>query len=202
MTTTTNTINKPLFLLDIDGVLNLFDARIPTGKHWWDTKGRMRVETTIPEHLRAVRVAGYELVLHPDHPDMIELVESEFEPVWATMWQSNAWRAGLELGFGVDWDYIDFDSYYSFEQRAERLRMGAGVGPYKQPGIADVLGDRPGVWVDDDMTPEQLAWAKERTAAGIPTLFIQPDPATGMTWDHVDAIITFAEDLKVGTVAP
>lgn len=201
MTRTEDKTKKPLFLLDIDGVLNLFDARIPTGKHWFDTKGRMHAETRVPDHLREAIVHGYSLVLHPEHPDMISEIEELFEPVWATMWQELAWMAGLEMGFGVDWDYIDFDSFYTAEQHAERRRTGVGVGPYKQPGIEAILGDRPGVWVDDDMTPAQILWAQRRTEAGIPTLFIQPDPEFGMTWEHVDEILTFAEDLKLGTVA-
>jgi hypothetical protein len=196
----TTTSNKPLLLLDIDGVLNLFDARIPTGKHWWTTKGQIRREMRTPDHLRDAVVAGYELVLDPRHTEWMSELEEVVEPIWATMWQENAWLVGLEVGFGVDWDFIDFDSFYTPLAKFQ-ARTGNGVGPYKQPGIAAILGDRPGIWVDDDMTREQLAWAKARTESGIPTLFIQPDPEFGMTREHVDAIITFAEDLKLGTVA-
>ena len=185
--------NRPLFLLDIDGVVNLFDAWERTGKVWWDTKGRMQQHKTAPAHLREALVQGYRLLLHPEHPEMVAEFEDRFECVWATMWQDRAWYAGLELGFGMDWDYIDFDSYRI--ERPVGQMTGIGIGNIKNPGIIDILGDRPGVWVDDDMTPAQIAWAQKRTEAGIPTLFIQPDPEFGMTWDHYHQIIAFAEDL-------
>jgi protein tyrosine phosphatase (PTP) superfamily phosphohydrolase (DUF442 family) len=184
---------KPLFLLDIYGVLNLMDAWEVVGKTWWDTKGRMRQHKVAPAHLREVVVEGYRLLLHPAHLDMVTEIETVFEPVWATMWQDKAWRAGLELGFGVDWDYIDFDSYRV--SRPYGQMTGNGIGNIKNPGIIDILGDRPGVWVDDDMTPAQQAWAQARTEAGIPTLFIQPDPEFGMTHDHFEQIMAFANEL-------
>lgn len=188
---------KPLFLLDIDGVVNLFNAWIPVGKVWWDTKGRMRQNTKAPAHLTEVVVAGYRLLLHPEHPEMIAEIETAFEPLWATMWQHNAWQAGLELGFGVDWDFIDFDSYHDERGR----RTGLGVGNHKHPGIVDALGNRPGVWVDDDMTPAQKAWAQRRTEAGIPTLFIQPDPKFGLTREHFDQIMAFADEVNDARMA-
>ena len=110
------------------------------------------------------------------------------------MWQSGAYLFGQKAGFGVDWDYIDFDSYRP--QYGGKRMTGNGVGTYKHPGIVDILGDRPGVWVDDDMTPYQKEWAQKRTEAGIPTLFIQPDPEFGMTREHVDQILDFARALQ------
>lgn len=183
---------KPLFLLDIDGVLNLMDAWVPVGKVWWDSKGRMCQQKKAPAHLFEVAAGGYRLLVHPEHPEMIAEIEERFECVWATMWQRHAWLAGMELGFGVTWEYIDFDSHHGDKGR----RTGLGVGNHKHPGIVERLGDRPGVWVDDDMTPAQQAWAQRRTEAGIPTLFIQPDPEFGMTWDHYHQILAFAEQCE------
>ena len=194
----TENTNKPLFLLDIDGVLNLMDAWIRTGKPWWDTKGRMRWSLTAPSHLDEVRVEGYNLLLHPEHPEMIAQIEDRFECVWATMWQDRAWKVGEKVGFGVDWDYIDFDSYQP-TQTFGRM-TGNGVGNHKDAGIKDVLGSRPGIWVDDDMTPAQRAWAQRRTEAGIPTLFIQPDPKFGMTRAHFEQIMAFADEVADATM--
>ena len=194
-----NNTQKPLFLLDIDGVVNLFDAWERTGKVWWDTKGRMQQHKTAPAHLREAVVRGYRLLLHPEHPDMIAEIEDVFECVWATMWQDNAWLAGLELGFGVDWDYIDFDSYRV--PRAHGQMTGNGIGNIKNPGIIDVLGDRPGIWVADDMTPGQPAWAAPRTEAGLATLFIQPDPEFGMTREHFEQIMAFANEVADARIA-
>lgn len=194
-----NNTQKPLFLLDIDGVLNLFDAWERVGKVWWDTKGRMHQRKVAPAHLTEVEAAGYRLLLHPEHADMVAEIETVFEPVWATMWQDRAWMAGVEMGFGVDWDYIDFDSYRI--SRPVGQMTGIGIGNIKNPGIIDILGDRPGVWVDDDMTPAQHAWAAARTEAGIPTLFIQPDPEFGMTREHFEQIMAFADEVADARIA-
>jgi hypothetical protein len=201
MTSTQAQEKGPLFLLDIDGVVNLFDAWIPTGRVWWDTKGRMRQDRVAPAHLREAVAASYRLLLNPSHPEWIaEIVDAGYDPVWATMWQDRAWLFGEQAGFGVDWDYIDFDSFRP--QFGEQRMTGNGVGTYKHPGIVHVFGDRPGVWVDDDMTPFQHEWARKRTEAGIPTLFIQPDPEFGITREHIDQILEFARDLELaGLVA-
>ena len=190
---------KPLFLLDIDGVLNLFDAWVPSGPAYWTTKGIRRQPRVAPDHLRQGRAQGYDLLLHPEHPELVAEIEQRYDTVWATMWQSGAYIFGREAGFGVDWDYIDFDSYRP--QYGEQRMTGNGVGTYKHPGIVDTLGDRPGIWVDDDMTPFQHEWAQKRTEAGIPTKFIQPDPEFGMTREHFEQILEFAESLKVDSMA-
>lgn len=192
------TTNKPLFLLDIDGVLNLFDAWVPSGPAYWTVNGIRKQPRVAPDHLRQARVQGYDLLLHPEHPEWVAEIEQHFEPVFATMWQSGAYLFGQKAGFGVDWDYIDFDSYRP--QYGGKRMTGNGVGTYKHPGIVDILGDRPGVWVDDDMTPYQKEWAQKRTEAGIPTLFIQPDPEFGMTREHVDQILDFARALQTDSL--
>ena len=129
------------------------------------------------------------------------MLAEDFEIVWATMWQSSAWMFGEKAGFGEDWDYIDFDSYRTDYLYGEpQQRIGNGVGNYKHPGIVDILADRPGIWVDDDMTPAQVEWAQMRTEAGIPTLFIQPDPEFGMTWEHVEQIVEFLADVNADTM--
>lgn len=191
--------NRPLLLVDIDGVLNLFGAWVSTGKVWWDTKGRMRQSTVAPEHLREDRARGYSLLFNPEHPEMFSELEQHFDTVWATMWMDSAWQFGEKAGFGTEWDFIDFEAFRPMT--TGRQMTGNGVGSFKHPGIVDTLGDRPGIWVDDDMTPFQHEWAQKRTEAGIPTLFIQPDPEFGMTREHFEQILEFAESLKVDSMA-
>lgn len=183
---------KPLLLMDIDGVLNAFGAWERTGQRK-DRHGQWVPTYRAPAHLRASAASGYQLLLNPSHPEWVEDLTVEFEPMWATMWQSRAWEFGEVAGFGVDWDWIDFQAHRPTEVVGRMT--GLGVGTYKHPGIVATLGDRPGVWVDDDMTPFQHDWAARRTEAGIPTLFIQPKAFKGMTREHVDQILSFAESL-------
>jgi hypothetical protein len=192
-------MKQPLFLLDIDGVANIFDGWIPSDEtepfisKSGETKYRRR--HVAPAHLREAWAAGYSLLLDPRHPEWIAEIEAAgFDSVWATMWQD---RAATEFapvaGFGSSWDHLDF---HSFHQVGEWRRTGAGVGSYKWPGITAVLGDdTPGIWVDDDMEPWQHAWAEARTERGIPTLFIQPETHRGMTRDHVNQVLAFARSL-------
>ncbi len=187
---------KPLLLMDIDGVLNLFDAWIDGG---FDFSGRsVKVKRVAPEHLREVVVGGYRLLLNPDHIEMFEALEEHFDVVWATMWQSGAFRFGKVAGFGEHWDWIPFDDFHKNNSLVGRI--GRGVGHHKDPGIKAVLGDQPGVWVDDDMQPDQREWAQKRTEAGIPTLFIQPDPEFGMTWEHYHQILEFLDNLDADSM--
>ncbi|WP_329387126.1 hypothetical protein [Streptomyces sp. NBC_01716] len=48
------------------------------------------------------------------------------------------------------------------------------------------------VWIDDDFTSLDHAWAAERTARGNPTLLVQPDPYTGLRTDHLTEVRDWA----------
>jgi hypothetical protein len=192
------TTNKPILMLDIDGVLNLFDAWEKDG---YDFSGRQpKVKYLAPKHLSTKVALGYKLLLHPEHPEMLRQLEERFDIVWATMWQGNSYDFADVAGFGHKWDYIDFDSFYTADERLNHMR-GKGVGPYKQPGIEFIAGDEPAVWVDDDMTRAQHEWARQRDAAGFPTLFIQPDPEFGLTWEHVNELLSFADRVDADRLA-
>ena len=66
------------------------------------------------------------------------------------------------------------------------------------PRVAHV----PVVWIDDDMTDRQLAWAARRDAAGDPTLFFRPDPWSGFTKQQFKAVLDFVDRRKVGGTTP
>jgi hypothetical protein len=51
------------------------------------------------------------------------------------------------------------------------------------------------VVIDDDLEEDNYRWADRRNAAGIPTLMVQPDPRDGLTWEQVEDIIIFAEEV-------
>lgn len=182
---------RPLLLVDIDGVLNIFDGWRQAS--WTDGRGRARRGLVAPDHLRESEAAGYRLLLNPEHPEMFAMLERVFEVHWATMWTDRAWMFGEAAGFGRDWPFIEFDDF-RISSTLRRFRIGAGVGDYKHPGIVAALGDRPGIWVDDDMSDRQLEWARERDVAGIPTLFIRPDPARGFTREDFERVLSFASD--------
>jgi hypothetical protein len=59
----------------------------------------------------------------------------------------------------------------------------------KVPAVAAYVGLRPAVWIDDELTPQARAWARDR---GVPTLLIDADPAVGLTRAAVDEALQWA----------
>ncbi len=175
----------PLLLLDIDGVLNVL--------------GRA-------DGARQLRVGGFVVTLPTWHPHAVLALEAAgFEILWSTMWMESArTHFAPEVGFGADWDYVDFEQHWGDPALSRQIELltrgiarpeaddGSSVGSYKHPGILATVGDRPAVVVDDDLEPWQHAWAVRRSEGGIPTLTVQPDPAVGLTPDHVEQILAFA----------
>lgn len=184
--------SRPLLLMDVDGVLNAFEA--------WERVDRWRPlglgNMRVPDGLQAARADGYHLLLRPEHRDWVAALEGQFDMVWATMWQERATTAlAPVVGFGAAWPWIAFDA---FQQRTTTQRTGWGVGSYKFPGVVATVQDRPAVWIDDDLEPAIYEWAAERDASGIPTLLVQPDPADGWTRSERDAVLAFADSLETG----
>jgi hypothetical protein len=179
----TNTL-RPLLLVDIDGVLNAFDA-------WRLTRHQFRA-----------RAGMYTVVLDRRHPKWFAELAEHAELRWATMWQAEAARVfGAAAGLGTDWDYLDFDSVWNGQRMVGRT--GVGVGGYKWPLIEQCgAEDRPLVWIDDDMTDEHMAWARRRDALGQPTLFVCPDPAWGLTKDQFRLVLDFVRAHDQGGTSP
>lgn len=171
-------MDTPLVLMDIDGVVNAFGAKHP-----------------IPAHQRFARAGRYTVVLDERHPEWMLEMEARAEMCWATMWQYNAATQFAPVaGFGEDWEYIDFDSFHG----TLGARTGNGVVNHKWPGILASVGeDQPLVYVDDDMRPDHHRWAALRNEAGIPTLFIQPDPEHGLTRAQYERIIDFLDAVYI-----
>ena len=115
-----HTDTRPLVLVDIDGVLNAFEARRAT------------------THQRLAVAGRYRVVLDDRHPGWFDILGEYAELRWATMWQADAGRVfGRVAGLGTDWDHLDFDSAWN---TGSARRTGHGVGGYKWPMI-EPLGD-------------------------------------------------------------
>jgi len=154
---------KPILLLDVDGVLNVFGNR-PPGQaleyEFWFELWPIRIP--LGTTARLARLA--------EHYDI----------VWCTAWEDNAPRVlSKYLGaYLADCPYI---SWY------------AGSGPtWKLNDVRVWLeehGDgRDVAWVDDDLYEDAQYWA-----LGRPDLcLVKTDPARGLTEDVVRVLVSYA----------
>lgn len=159
--------DKPLLLLDIDGVFSLFGFALdasPPGR-WHSVEGVTHfLSATSPEHLQRLGDA--------------------FECVWCSGWEERA-NEHLPAALGVPvLPYLRFD-------RDVGGRGGAPARPHWKLAAIDAYAgdDRPLAWVDDALTDACVAWAAERPA---PTLLLHTVAAVGLTHDGVDELIAWA----------
>jgi hypothetical protein len=128
--------DKPLLLLDIDGVISLFgfdpDVRPDGSWHLIDGIGHF-LSSTASAHLQ--RLAEW------------------FDPVWCSGWEEKA-DEHLPTLLGVpSFPFLSFDR-----------NPGRANGHWKLSAIEEHAGDRPLAWVDDALDERCESWATARTA--------------------------------------
>lgn len=159
--------DRPLLLVDVDGVLALFnlDGGEPAGT--W--------------HL----IEGFAYYLVGDAPGLLHAAAEHFELVWCTGWEDRANDHLPRLaGTPGPLPVIKF-----------ARNPGRANAHWKLDEIDAYAADRPVAWIDDAVDEQCERWAAERTARGIPTLIIRTEPHRGMLREHLDALIAFASDL-------
>jgi hypothetical protein len=153
---------KPLLLIDVDGVISLFDfdpACPPAGQYVMVDGIVHLLSATAGVHLR--KLAG------------------EFELAWCTGWEEKAneyLRPALELAGSLP---------------CLHFSTGPGAGPHwKLSAIDEYAGlRRPVAWIDDTHDESCRRWAAARPA---PTLLVTSDPAVGLTAEHVTTLVGWA----------
>lgn len=172
-----------LLICDIDGVLIPFpaaDGQIPAthAVDWAQFTGK-------DEPVR--------IWLNPAHGEqLISLVETTgAEPAWCSTWrEDSAPQIGARLGL---------PAWPSVQLPTPPTDSGHQDGHlWKHPHVIEHARDAALIWIDDDFTAADHAWAGERAAAGNPTLLIEPDPYIGLTAQHIDAALAWVAGLRAG----
>ncbi|MFJ5936054.1 HAD domain-containing protein [Streptomyces sp. NPDC093071] len=171
-------MRPPYLLLNIDGVL------IPFPDEHGSTPATHTRHDVVPTGRSAD--APVTVWLNPDHGRLLmDIIRTGLvTPVWCTSWrQDAATLIGPLLGL-TNLPYIDLPR--------PRITTSHPNGYlWKRDHVDDWLGDAPVVWIDDDFTDLDHVWAMERTAKGMPTLLVQPDPHQGLQPEHLADLTTW-----------
>jgi hypothetical protein len=161
-------MNRPLLLIDVDGVISLFGfdpARRPAGRFEVVDGIAHFLSATAGEHLRRLCEA--------------------FEPAWCTGWEEKA-NEYLPRALGLPGRF----PHLSFAGATPHVH-----GHWKLRAIDSYAGpDRPVAWIDDAHDLRCEVWASTRPG---PTLLITTDPATGLTGDHVERLLDWALQMEL-----
>jgi len=156
-------MDKPLLLIDVDGVISLFGfdpGDLP--------EGRFEIVDGIAHFLSAA--AG----------EHLRRLGADFELAWCTGWEEKANEyLVFALGLPCELPLVPFDDC---DRPASAHWKVAAIDAYVGPS-------RPLAWVDDAHDHRCHAWAQARQA---PTLLVGTDPAVGLTDAHVAELVEWA----------
>jgi hypothetical protein len=155
---------RPLLLLDVDGPLNPHRAEgIPPGYR---------------RHEISEGEKSWRVLLNAQHGVELTALADIFDLVWATSWEHGANRLlSAPLGLPSDLPTVLWPG-----------RTPARRGSWKTPYVAKWVGDRPFVWVDDEVgEAEELFFTADHQHVH------RVDPRTGLTATDFAAIRAWAE---------
>jgi hypothetical protein len=172
---------RPLLMVDIDGVISLFG-----GVHWrgWSEgfgdgvggqpDGSFHSIDGTPHFLSSTAAAH-----------LLDLA-GVFELVWASGWEERA-NEHLPhlLGLPPELPFLRF-------ARLTGPPPARANAHWKLEAIETYADGRPLAWIDDALTPACHAWADARAA---PTLLVQTQPERGLTADEAEQLAAWARRL-------
>ncbi len=157
--------NRPLLMLDIDGVLSLFGfpPHDPPAGSFHAIEG-------IPHFLSAAAAP------------QLQRLSSVFDLVWASGWEERANdHLPALLGLPSPLPFLTF---------AREAAAGRSMrAHWKLHAVDSYAGSRPLAWVDDAFNDACERWAAARA---FPTLLIATEPAVGLTAQHAERLIGWA----------
>jgi hypothetical protein len=181
-------MRKPVWLLDIDGVINAVVRRGgPVPRHMWaDQWVDAKAEASLGETFRIVAATPVlDFIREVHEKDLAEIR-------WHTTWQHSAANVAELL------DLPEFPVHEAPEFAAEMWFAGnPELGKWwKLPGAFRVVGveQRPLVWTDDDVIQYTTKPQRAALRALQPSLLIDPWTSEGLAQVHLDKIRKFLEE--------
>jgi hypothetical protein len=167
---------KPLLMVDIDGVISLFGfaGQTPWTERSTAPAGSFHTIDGIPHFLSPAAAAH------------LQTLATDFDLVWASGWEEKAEEYLPRL--------LDLPSGLPF-LRFERS-PGRSNAHWKLEAIEGYAGSRALAWIDDAFNDACHAWADVRTA---PTLLIQTAPESGLTSTEAQLLVDWARELAPAT---
>jgi hypothetical protein len=158
----------PVLFVDVDGVLSLFGFE----------RG-----ASLPGSFHSIDGILHCLGTHAG--ERLNRLAERYELVWATGWEekANEYLPHL-LGLPGELPVLTFDGRAVF-----------GTAHWKLEAIGTYAGDRPAAWIDDSLDERCERWARRRRA---PTLLVRTEPAIGITDEHVEELLHWAEKVGAG----
>ncbi|MFF7385832.1 HAD domain-containing protein [Streptomyces griseoluteus] len=177
-------MRPPYLLLDVDGVLIPFPDAEGAGP---PTHNRHDVVPT-----GRTADAPVSVWLNPAHgPLLMHVIRTGLvTPVWCTSWRKDATTLiGPLIGL-PPLPYVDLP-------RPQITTSHPNGYLWKRDYVDTWLADAPAIWIDDDFTNLDHEWAGERTARGLATSLVQPDPHVGLLAEHLVEVLAWAALLPV-----
>jgi len=158
--------DRPVLFLDVDGVISLFGYH-PSG----------------PAPGTFHSIDGIIHCIGSDVGARLARLATVYELVWATGWEEKANEYLVHiLELPADLPVLTFDGRAVF-----------GSSHWKLDAIEHYARRRPAAWIDDNLDERAERWAAKRQA---PTLLVHTDSALGITDEHVEQLLRWAEEVS------
>lgn len=166
--------DKPLLLIDVDGVLNVINRSQNTKVY-----NMFRSES------------GFWIRFRHELANWLDKLIDHYAPVWCTMWDHNA---NTELADKLDLPWLPYVPCWDGQD--DVAEWNDMLVHTKVPCIDKYVQDMPFAWIDDLFLKGDHAWASWRDDNLAPTKLMPIDPRMGLLEHHVNKLIAWAELIK------